>query len=224
MKQFATQGDGLLEAESSGGSVAEQAIKSLKAGERYIAGADSWGTTRLRIEPLDGAGASLGFAERFQSVANWRTSIIRFVAPPKSAFGKVTLRANGKTWWDNVFLTPENAIRRVKFTPTILKVADSEKSRTGAVVYLLNDRDTQGDWTGKYGNYAFILSAMSAPRDMVGGQVKPIKCDFRDWTKTFKNETIRVRGEGELRYTGWTGNPRDPEPRHWIDLDAMRTD
>ena len=229
-KRFNTQGEKLLEAVPSDGKVAAQAVRDLQAGERYIAGVDSWSGNRLRVELFDEAGASLGKAERnfsgfffHDDVNNWHGRLLGFHAPSKVSSAKITLLATKKSWWDNAFFVAESNLRRAVAVPTAFTIADSEKARVGDVVYLGEDRATQGDWTGKYGNYAFILSAMSAPRDMVGGEVKPLKCDFRDLSKTYNNETIRVRGDGELRYTGWTGNPRDVEPRHWIDLDAMRT-
>ena len=230
-KRFNTQGAALLEAAAPGSKpVAEQTITGLIPGARYVAGVDSWNGTRLRVELLDAANTPLGKEERnfsgffwHENVANWRGRTLGFRAPAKCAGAKIALLAARSSWWDNAFFVAEETLRRAVPTPATLVIADSEKTRTGDVVYLGDDRDTKGDWTGKYGNYAFILSAMSAPRDMVGGEVKPLKCDFRDWNKTYNNETIRVLGNGELRYTCWTGNPGDVQPRHWIDLDAMRT-
>jgi hypothetical protein len=90
------------------------------------------------------------------------------------------------------------------------------------VVYLADDQATQGNWTGRYGSYAWILCGMSSLRDMVGGQAAPIKCHHDDMTKAYATETIRVTGDGELRYAAWTSDPASPLIRHWIG--AMKTD
>jgi tetratricopeptide (TPR) repeat protein len=89
------------------------------------------------------------------------------------------------------------------------------------VVYLGEDRQTQGDWIGRYGGYAFILCGMSAPRDIVGGKVHLLKCDHQDPAHAYANVTVWGDGEGELRYTVWTGDPAGLY-RHFTG--AMRTE
>ncbi|MDQ2730952.1 MAG: hypothetical protein M3Y56_04780 [Armatimonadota bacterium] len=225
----ATQGSGLLAATGSG-TVAETRVTSLTPGEHYLAGVEGWNGDRFRLDVLGKDGKSLGSSERTIStywfgrpIANWRGRTLTFGVPKGAASLKLSLLAGAdKSWWDNAFLLPLPSLRKALSTPLSFTIAGSEAARTGDVVYLGEDRDTKGDWIGKYGQYAWILSGMSAPEDMVGGEVKPIKSDYPAMTLAYNNETIRVRGTRELRYTAWTGDPGDILPRHWIS--AMRTD
>ena len=100
--------------------------------------------------------------------------------------------------------------------------SSADPAPASPVVYLGDDQATQGNWTGRYGSYAWILCGMSSPRDMGGGQVAPIRCHHDDMTKAYANETIRVTGTGELRYAAWTSDAASPLVRDWIG--AMTTD
>jgi len=227
-RRTTTQGQKLLEA--NGEAVGSQTLGSLAPGERYVAGVDSWGGRRLRVDILDAASTSLASQERtfsgvwwMDNVGNWRGRVLGFQLPAKAVAVKLSLLGNaGKSWWDNAFLVREKDIRRAAFEAAPLSVA-APAAPEAPVKYLGEDTGTQGDWIGKYGQYASILCAMSSPRDMVGGAVKPIKSD-RDLQKNYANETVHARSQAELRYSSWTANPGDPETRHWIELNAMRTD
>jgi len=198
-------------------------------GRALTLGCASWGGEGVRLELLDAAGLPVAATQRNFSgfwwrdaVANWIERTVGLPAPPDAVSARVSLLGRSKaTWWDNLYLVPADAVRRAQ--PHSATVAVAPPATTDrAIVYLGEDRDTQGDWIGNYGSYCWALSAMSAPRDMVGGQVEPLKCKHFDFGQTYHNEVIRVGGEGEFRYTGWTTNPKDPLTRHWIG--AMRSD
>ncbi len=213
------QGTGLLEAaHGSAGVVAEQVLKTIVPGRRYIAGVDAWGSGNIHIELLDQTGKSVGGQDRHLLPGSWRGRTITFQASKATASGKLSLFAESqKSWWDNAFCVPLDQVRRAAAEPVSL-VISSPAAITKAVAYMGEDRQTEGDWIGKYGQYAFILCGMSAPEDMVGGQVRPLKCDWADMQKVYADETIRVSGKGNLRYAAWTGNPNDVQPRHYIDM------
>ncbi len=191
-------------------------------------GCASWGGERVRLELLDEAGGTISAVERNftgfwwrDSVYNWTERVLTIPLPEGAASARIALIGRNKTtWWDDCYLVPRNAVRRATGEPLTLNVA-APSSTDRSIVHLGEDRETQGNWIGNYGSYCWILSAMSAPRDMVGGQVEPIKCKHFDFDANYKNEVIRVRGEGEFRYAGWTSNPKDALTRHWVG--AMRS-
>ena len=223
-----TQGSGLLEASFAKAPagvvpVARQTIAGLQPGERYLLLTDSWGGNGVSVELADAQGRAVAGEERNFSgfwwrhtVGNWRGRALSLVAPPDAGTATVSLLAQGeKSWWDNVFLGPESALKLAATTPAPLTLT-APTNTDSDVVYLGEDRQTGGNWVGNYGSHCWILCAMSAPRDMVGGQVKAIKCHHDDMSRAYANETIRVTGEGELRYASWTGDPTDVRTRHWI--------
>ena len=214
-----SQGAGLLEAtHGSAGVVAEQTLKSIVPGKRYIVGVDSWGGTNIHLELLNQLGKPVGDQYRSFLAGCWRSRTFTFQASKSTATGKLSLLADSqKSYWDNAFCVPLDQLRRAAAKPVSL-VISSPAATTKAVAYMGEDRQTKGDWIGRYGQYAFILCGMSAPEDMVGGQVRPLKCDWADMDKVYADDTIRVSGKGTLRYASWTGNPNDVQPRHWIDM------
>ena len=214
-RHIAAQGAGLLEVKNTNGNALEQTVADLTPGQRYIAGADTWNGQSLHVELRDAANKSIGGQDRGYFPACWRGRTISFRASKTTASGQLSLSGQGTTWWDNAFFAPEKALRRAAPHSAALTLAVQPVSD---VSYLGQDTDTQGNWTGKYGHYAFILCGMSAPEDMVGGQVKPLKCDYADMSHVYADETIRVSGPDTLRYASWTGAPRDAAPRHWIDM------
>ncbi len=234
-RHIASQGQGLLEvafpaAPAGLTAVAEQSVAALHGGETYLVGADAWSGADVRVELFDKAGNDVAGQDRnfsgfwwTESAATWRSRVFALKAPPSADHAKVSLLAAAQTsWYDNCFLVSQSAARRAVAQPATLTVAPAGAGVRRPVVYLGEDRDTKGTWLGNYGSYCWMLCAMSAPREMVGGEVKALKCHHDDMTKAYANETIRVRGTGEFRYCSWTGNPNDVLTRHWIGV--MRTE
>ncbi|MBM3500845.1 MAG: hypothetical protein FJX74_19475, partial [Armatimonadetes bacterium] len=234
--RVAAQGTGLLELlnppqtpPAPGVVAVERRISGIEGGQRHWAGVSSWSGSKVRVELLDDAGNAVAGQERnftgfwwADSAANWTGRSFAVNAPSGVTHARLVLEAAGPaSWWDNVFLVPEGAIRRGRPQPARLAVTVPQ-AETPDVVYLGEDRETQGNWIGNYGSYCWTLCAMSAPRDMVGGQAKPLKCRHDDLSQAYANETIRVTGTEEFRYCSWTGNPADVLTRHWIGV--MRTE
>ncbi len=237
----ATQGAGLLEAAfapapAQARAVAEQGAAGIRAGERYVAGVDSWAGTSFRVEMLDAGGAPAAVQERemsgswwtcfwSQGVTHWFRRTLTIRAPEGTASARLSLLAgraqSPRSWWDNAFLVPERALRSGVGKSAVLEVAPAAPARR-PVVYLGEDRANGGNWIGKYGSHAWILCAMSAPRDMVGGVARPLKCRHDDMSRTYANEEIGTPGKEEVRYASWTGDARDVLTRHWIG--AKRTE
>ena len=227
-----SQGDALLEmslpegAAAGANLVVQQRVELDSNQGSYIVGADSWSGDRVEVEFSDSDGTALSGGERnftgfwwAHGAATWRSRCMPIAAPAGARRATVTLRSTARqSWWDSCFMIPEDALRKTTSTAAQLTVTDSESADSAAasVVYLGEDHDTQGDWLGKYGSYCWILCAMSAPRDMVGGKAKPLKCHHDDMSKAYANETLRVTGAEEFRYCSWTGDPSDVLTRHWI--------
>jgi len=162
-------------------------------------GCASWGGERVRLELLDETGSPIAAIERNftgfwwrDSVYNWTERLLSLPHIEASTSARLVLLGRNKTtWWDNCYLVPTNAVRRATGEPLTLAIATpSPSDRT--IAYLGEDRETKGNWIGNYGAYCWMLCAMSAPRDMVGGQVEPLKCKHFDFGATYKNEVIRV--------------------------------
>lgn len=192
-------------------------------------GCASWSGEGASLELLDETGATIAAVQRNLSgfwwrdaVANWTERLLTLPPTPGATAVRVTLNArSAASWWDNLYLVPLDTVRRASAQAMPLSITPPPIADRG-IAYIGEDRDTQGDWVGRYGAYCYILAAMSAPRDMVGGELEPVKCKHLDFSQKYPNEVIRVRGEGEFRYASWTTNPGDALTRHWIG--AMRTD
>jgi hypothetical protein len=91
-----------------------------------------------------------------------------------------------------------------------------------SVTYLGEDRATQGDWRGNYGNESFILCGMQAPQDVVGGRLLPKR--YRPDGKTGEVQTAGVWSswQGEFHYAVETGDPKEPV-RHYIPPGQLTT-
>jgi len=227
-----SQGDGLLEVAlpqdaAPGTEVAVRQRVALSADPAtLIVGAASWSGEEVGIEFTDEGGAALaGHGRNFTGfwwthrAATWRTRCFPVTMPAGARYATLTLRsAAARSWWDNCFVIPEDALRKTTSATAQLTITDPEPhdGEASSVVYLGEDWSTQGDWLGKYGDHCWTLCAMSAPRDMVGGKAKPLKCHHDDMSKAYANETLRVTGDGEFRYCSWTGDPADVLTRHWI--------
>lgn len=89
--------------------------------------------------------------------------------------------------------------------------------------YLGEDRQTKGDWLGRYGNECFVLSAMQSPRDVVGGRLLPKRRWAEGKDGFAPTSAVWTDWKGEFLYEVVTGDPKEPT-RHWIPLNELVTD
>jgi hypothetical protein len=101
-------------------------------------------------------------------------------------------------------------------------VAEKEEA-SSPIVYLGEDRVTRGDWLGRYGNECFILCAMEAPQDIVGGRLLPKRRWKESKTGFAATSPVWTDWQGEFFYEVETGDPKEPV-RHWIPLAELVTD
>ena len=207
-------------------------VAGLAENTDYLFGCASWGGDDASVELLDGAGEPQAGQRRSFSgfwwradVPNWTERALLLPGRPGVTGADVILSSrNQASSWDACYLVAKENIRVAQLGDTgTLVVAPSAPiaSEEPCVVYLGEDRQTQGNWIGNYGSYCWVLSAMSAPRDMVGGEVTPAKCKTTAFADELQNEVVWTRGKGAFRYTSSTTDPSDALTRHWIG--AMRT-
>ncbi len=79
-----------------------------------------------------------------------------------------------------------------------------EKAPATEVAYLGEDWQTQGEWIGKYGSYAYVLAAMGMPNDYVGGE-------HADEFHYVPYMGANRRNNDSLRY--WTHRKNSSDPR-----------
>ena len=72
------------------------------------------------------------------------------------------------------------------------------------VVYIGEDWQTQGEWIGKYGSFAYILAAMGIPNDYIGG-------DFAHEVSYAPRMGAKRKANDSLRY--WTHRKSSQDPR-----------
>lgn len=153
----------------------------------------------------------------------WNHQRVRFVTGEETEYVRVSLRMNaygtglkGSVWWDEVYLLPVEALREtaeteqphrwtVRLTEESYRLADGSWS---PVMYVGEDRKTQGDWSRRYGQECFILCAMYAPDDVFGWSGTPHT--VFNWATA-----VRYNVRKPLDYFVRTGDPEDP-PRLWL--------
>lgn len=79
------------------------------------------------------------------------------------------------------------------------------------LIYLGEDYDTKGDWIGYYGNYSYVLCAMTGWSDRVGGEISPIFYHPRKMQKPLRNKS----NEKALIYTVDIDDKNDAT-RYWL--------
>jgi len=92
-----------------------------------------------------------------------------------------------------------------------------------SVTYLGEDRATQGNWRGNYGNESFILCAMQAPQDVVGGRLLPKRYRPNGNNGEVQTAGVWSSSQGEFHYSVETGDPKEPV-RHYIPPNQLTTD
>jgi len=231
-------------------AVAVEAGKEYEAGVWYRA--DHWGWTgpvREGVVALEVKGPQEEVVKEHHGLAyglqeRWVPVRIQWKVEDKEVErARLSLRlvvkeagVKGQGWYDGAYLVPGEALQRaelnagagapqrahweVRLTEESYRLVDGSPA---PVVYLGDDWQTQGDWVGRYGSYCWILCAMSSPRDMVGGQVRPLKVDYRNPERLYATEVIGAGSAGEFRYTAWTGDPTDTY-RHWLPSSGLRTE
>ncbi len=207
-------------------------LNGLKEKTNYVFGCGSWGGDSANVQLFDGKGQGLtgqrrnfsGFWWR-QDVPNWTERALMVGGAEGVETASVVLSSrNQLSSWDGCYFVAKESIRLAKVADSLsleIKHGNGEKTGPRSVVYLGEDRETRGNWIGNYGAYCWALCAMSAPRDMVGGEVTPLKCRSTALADTYNNEVVWTRGKGDFRYTSFTMNPADVLTRHWIG--TMRT-
>ncbi len=76
--------------------------------------------------------------------------------------------------------------------------------------YIGADHDTRGNWVGSYGRAAFVLCAMASPRDIVGGQLLPVRVAKEDTASRQATTVAWADSEQELPYSCYAGDPANP--------------
>ena len=122
---------------------------------------------------------------------------------------------------------------------------DPDAEDKPVAAYLGEDWQTQGDWIGHYGNYAFILPAMGTPYDFAGGPGAPSLRyrptmghnrkpgdSLRYWThwkktddpKCLQNPVANSRRQSSWDDAGELYPPTQDGPHVYIDLDLPALD
>ena len=170
---------------------------------------------------------------------NWELMQFRSDENAKQAQMEIWLRGwdlhqTGDWWIKNAFVVPQEKVKVLSTTSDRLEEGVSPAQHTfkmaglmpssnrSMVTYLGQDRSTQGNWRGNYGNESFILCAMQAPRDVVGGRILP----KRFWSDGKKGEVptagVWSSWQGEFHYSVATGDAKE-QVRHYIPPHQLTT-
>jgi hypothetical protein len=92
-----------------------------------------------------------------------------------------------------------------------------------SIVFQGDDRPKPGeggDWIGRYGGKSFILPAMQAPRDVVGGRFLPQRRWAQGQSGFAPTAPVWTEKQGDFCYEVLTGDPNE-QARHWIPINDL---
>ena len=175
---------------------------ALKPGGKYVAGVwyrsdrSAWGDKLDKGLTVLQYGEEGALREQHLHLCDtlfWNREYLRFTALPNARAASLSLwmrayelRQTGSLWWGPTYLLPEDRLRPLKdsLDPGSIEIATDDSTHRlpggdlSPVVYLADDWETQGDWPGRYGTYAYILCGMRQ-YNLVGGVGWPLSLRVR---------------------------------------------
>ncbi len=181
------------------------------------------------VTEYDGKGAVRAHPLHLFEVPYWNWELLRFKSTSQSAKARMDvwnrgwkLKQKGASWYGAAFLVPQkkvHVLNSVAAAPTVNVTATTAPN----IAFLGDDRPQAGeggDWIGRYGGESFILCAMQAPQDIVGGRLLPKRRWAQGKNKLAPTSVAWSDNKGEFFYEFLTGDPKE-KPRHWIPLNEL---
>jgi hypothetical protein len=148
--------------------------------------------------------------------------------PPANTTGETVLDVSFpassavKTTAENAEATTSEAAKEASVEGTPAQEANATES-SPSIIFLGDDRPKPGeggDWNGRYGGKSFILPAMQAPRDVVGGRFLPQRRWAQGKSGFAPTAPVWTEKQGDFFYEVLTGDPNE-QARHWIPINDL---